>query len=148
LVDYVNKVVGPGYLKGGDISKLFSAPGCNLSVNVAPGPPEVVTFTSPAGTSAIKVHPIKDADVSNTIFATSRNYTYNNPLPAGAGSSPYGQKGFIVMHKGGDGIVFRQGQAIQGGWADCNTFQTNVGRVTGDTIGVCAGTDPANTLVW
>ncbi len=146
LVAYVNKVVGPGYLRGGDITKLFSAPSCNLTVSVAPGPPEVVTFTSPAGTASLKVHPVLDADVSNVIFCTSRNYTYNTALAAG--TVPYGQKGFIVMHKGGDGVVFKQGQAVVAGWADCNTFQSAVGRVTGDTIGVCAGTDPANTLVY
>ncbi len=146
LQDYANKLVSPGYLKGGDISKLFSAAGCNLTVSVAVGPPEVVTFTSPAGTAAVKVHAVKDADPSNTIFAASRNYVYNTAIVNG--SVPYGLKGFIGVHKGGDAAVFKSGQAQVAGWADCTTFQGAVGRITGDVIGVCGATDPANTLIF
>src|SRR4029078_5592464 len=57
LAKYVNTVVQPGYLKGGDIGKLCSAPSSNLVTTVALGPPEVVTFVS--GTSALKVHLLK-----------------------------------------------------------------------------------------
>src|SRR5258705_1279526 len=42
LEAYVNTVVKPGYLKGGDIGKLFSAPSANLTIGVVIGPPEVV----------------------------------------------------------------------------------------------------------
>src|SRR5262245_43233458 len=112
LQDYVNTVVKPGYLKGGDIGKLYSAPSCNLTINVIPGPPESVTFTG--GQASLKVHPLKDVDPSNTIFCTSRNYTYDTAL---LGTSvPYGTKGFVVMHKGGDGAVFKEGQATLAGW--------------------------------
>src|SRR6266540_1874613 len=70
LEAYVNTVVGPGYLKGGDIGKLFSAPSANLTLTVAAGPPESVAFTG--GTAALKVHQLLDVDTSNTIFCTSR----------------------------------------------------------------------------
>src|SRR5882757_9969769 len=33
LDDFANNVVQPGYLKGGDIQKLFNAPSCSLVVN-------------------------------------------------------------------------------------------------------------------
>jgi prepilin-type N-terminal cleavage/methylation domain-containing protein len=150
LEDYVNILVGKGYLRGGDISKLLSAPGCGLTLTVTPAgtnTPESVAFT--AGTkSAIKVHLIKDADTANTIFCTSRNYVYNTGIVTG--SVPYGQKGFITMHKGGDGAVFKVGQAtVGGGWGgDCNAFQSAVGARTGDAPGTCGGTDPAGTLTF
>ncbi len=151
LVDYVNKLVGKGYLKGGDVAKIFSAPCCNLTVTVAAGPPESVTFSSPAGTAALKVHPVKDADPANTIFCTSRNYIYDT-APIAAGAVPYGQKGFIVMHKGGDGAVFKAGQADTTAWGppatQNQTFESNVGFATGGTPGAPAPGDPTNTLIW
>jgi prepilin-type N-terminal cleavage/methylation domain-containing protein len=142
LQEYCNKLVGKGYLKGGDLTKILSAPSANCTVTITdPGPPEVIGL---AGTSALKVHPIKDADPSNTIFCTSRNYVYNTaPL---ATALPYAQKGFVVMHKGGDGAVFKQGQAVQGGWPDASTFQSQVGLRHGDTPGNPGQGDPPGTL--
>jgi len=149
LEAYVNILVGKGYLRGGDIAKLFSAPGCALSVVVTPATtsaPESVTLGP--GSAALKVHLLKDGDTSNTIFCTSRNYVYNTDVVAG--SIPYGQKGFVTMRKGGDGSVFKNGQAtVATGWAgNCTTFQSNVGARTGDAPGTCGGTDPAGTLIF
>jgi prepilin-type N-terminal cleavage/methylation domain-containing protein len=151
LQAYVNGVVGPGYLKGADVSKLFSAPSCNLTCTVAAGPPETVAFTSPAGTGALKVHPLRDTDPSNTIFCTSRNYVYDTDIVAAPAPVPYGTKGFIVMHKGGDGAVFKSGQATGaagGGWPDPQTFQNNVGLKTGDAPGAPTVGDPAAVMVF
>jgi prepilin-type N-terminal cleavage/methylation domain-containing protein len=145
LQDYVNALIAPGYLKGGDISKLLSAPSANLSLTVNPN--GTVAFAGTPAKSALKVHPLKDADSSNTIFATTLNYVYNSAIVNG--TVPYGQKGFVVMHKGGDGAVFKSGQAVNTGWADCNTFQSNVGLITGGTPGDCTGSgDPAGTLIY
>ena len=148
LQAYVNGVVGPGYLKGADVSKLFSAPSCNLTLNIVAGPPESVAFTSPAGTAALKVHPIRDTDPSNAIFCTSRNYVYDTAIVAAPQPVPYGTKGFIVMHKGGDGAVFKSGQADTTGWPDAQTFQSNVGLKTGDAPGTPTGGDPAAVMVF
>jgi prepilin-type N-terminal cleavage/methylation domain-containing protein len=146
LEHYANALIKPGYLRAGDIAKLMSAPSAALSVSITVGPPESVTFNA-GSKSAIKVHPLHDADASNTIFCTSRNYIYNKDIVDG--SVPYGLKGFIVMHKGGDGVVLRSGQAKVAGWGgDCNAFQSNVGRVTGDVSGTCATDDPAGTLIF
>jgi prepilin-type N-terminal cleavage/methylation domain-containing protein len=145
LQDYMNGIITPGYLKGGDVSKLLSAPSANLTLTVNGN--GTVTFGAAPAKSALKVHPVRDADPANTIFATTLNYAYNTAIANG--SVPYGQKGFVVMHKGGDGAVFKSGQAQVGGWADCNTFQSNVGLVTGGTPGDCSGTgDPAGTLSY
>src|SRR6478609_11509727 len=94
---YMDGVVGPGYLRGGDVAKLLSAPSAACTVTVAAGPPESVTL---AGTSALKVYKIKDVDPSNTIFAVTRNYIYNTPIVST--DVPYGLRGFMVIHKGGD----------------------------------------------
>ena len=147
LEEYVNTVVKPGYLKGGDIGKLFSAPSATLKITVAVGPPEVVTFVS--GPAALKVHGLKDVDPSNTIFCTSRNYIYDTAIVGGA--VPYGTKGFIVMHKGGDGAVFKEGQATLAGWGGAGNevkFQNAVGQKTGEAVGVVTVGDPAQTLIY
>src|SRR6266516_996589 len=54
LTQYSQGLVTPGYLKGGDIQKLFNAPSCNLVVTVTSGTPDTVSFS--AGTSALKVY--------------------------------------------------------------------------------------------
>jgi prepilin-type N-terminal cleavage/methylation domain-containing protein len=133
LQTYINNVITPGYLKGGDITKLFSAPSANLTLTVAAGPPDTVTFTG--GTSALKVYKVKDVDPANTLFIASRNYVYNTAI---VGTDvPYGLRGFTVIHKGGDAAVFKSGQAQMGYWGGCTQFQSAVGLMTGDTSGVC-----------
>ena len=133
LQTYINNVITPGYLKGGDITKLFSAPSANLTLTVAAGPPDTVTFTG--GTAAVKVFKIKDVDPSNTLFISTRNYVYNTAIVATA--VPYGLRGFSVIHKGGDAAVFKSGQAQAGYWGGCTQFQSSVGLMTGDTPGAC-----------
>lgn len=131
--DFVNNIITPGYLKGGDVIKLFSAPSANLQLTVAAGPPDTVTFTG--GTSAIKVYKIKDVDPSNTIFLVTRNYVYNTAI---VGTDvPYGLRGFSVVHKGGDAAVFKSGQALLSYWGNCTNFQASVGLMTGDAPGTC-----------
>ncbi len=142
LQAYMNGVVGPGYLKGGDVGKLLTAPSASCTVTVAPGPPESVTL---AGTSALKVYKIKDVDGSNTIFAATRNYVYNTPIVAT--DVPYGLRGFMVVHKGGDAAVYKSGQAVQGYWGTCDKFQSTVGQLTGDAQGVCSADDNSTALI-
>ena len=141
LEAYTQGVVGPGYLRGGDIQKLYSAPSANCTVTVAPGPPESVTL---AGISALKVYKIKDVDTSNTIFAVTRNYVYNTAI--NSTDVPYGLRGFIVVHKGGDAAVYKSGQAQQAYWGGCNQFQATVGQMTGLAVGTCTPGDGSNAL--
>ena len=139
---FMNKLVNKGYLQPGDVGKLLSAPSAPCTATTVAGPPPGVTL---AGTSALKIHPVTDSDPANTIFCTSLNYDYDTAIVAG--SVPYGQKGFIVMHKGGDGVVFKSGQATVAGWTGgANAFESNVGFAHGGTPGAPAPGDPANTL--
>jgi prepilin-type N-terminal cleavage/methylation domain-containing protein len=138
LTAYCDNVVTKGYLKVGDLSKLLNAPGA--SCTITPGTP--ITL---AGKSALKVWPIKDADPANTIFVTSRNYIYDTAL---LGTDvPYGTKGFIVMHKGGDGSVFTEGQATDANWPNKTAFQGTVGFKPGDNDGNPTPNDPGNVLI-
>ena len=52
---------------------------------------------------------------------TSLNYDYGKALAAD--DVPYGTKGFVVMHKGGDGSVFKEGQADIAGWPRAQYFK-------------------------
>ena len=133
LEGFLNSVVSPGYLRAGDIQKLMSAPSANLTLTVNGTPPESVGFTG--GTSALKVYQVKDVDTSNTIFAATHNYIYNTAI--NSTDVPYGIKGFVVLHKGGDAAVFKSGQAQAAYWGGCQPFQASVGSLPGDVSGTC-----------
>jgi prepilin-type N-terminal cleavage/methylation domain-containing protein len=141
---YINNVITPGYLKGGDIQKLFNAPSCNLTVSVGTGTPDTVTFTG--GKSGIKVYKIQDVDPANTIFLATRNYIYNTAV--NSTDVPYGTRGFTVIHKGGDAAVFKSGQAQQAYWGGCGQFQSAVGQLTGDIQGTCSANDNGKALIF
>lgn len=145
LKDYCAKLVQYDYLKGGDLSKLLSAPGAACTVNAsAPDESGKVTVTYTAGTPALKVYKVKDAHSSNTIFAVTKNYTYDTALdPAVA---PFGDKGFVVMHKGGDGTILRKSNATATTGSEA-AFQGLVGKRPGDADGaggVSAGDNSQN----
>jgi prepilin-type N-terminal cleavage/methylation domain-containing protein len=139
LVDYANVLLGKGYLKGGDVIKLFNASGASFTATVqtANG---VDTLTQPGGTAALKVWGVKDSDPATTVFCATHNYVYDTAL-AGNGV-PYGTKGFVTIRKGGDAAVFRVGQATINGWADGTTFQNSVGYKPGDVVGTPTVGDP------
>jgi prepilin-type N-terminal cleavage/methylation domain-containing protein len=143
LQAYLNAVLRAGYLRGADVGKVISAPGANPTVTVTVGTPDTVALGGviPA---AVKVHGCIDADPAHTIFAASHNYIYDTALLSP--SVPYGQKGFIVMHKGGDGAVFRAGQATAAGWPDAQAFESGVGFKTGGNLGAPAPGDPGVIL--
>src|SRR5438874_598715 len=95
---YVTRLVNQNYLKVGDVQKLLSGPGASAQVTSSTaGTPPVTTITV-AGTAAFKIYPVADADASNVIFATSRNYSYNSvltPTAGGVANNPFGDKGFV-----------------------------------------------------
>src|SRR4029077_11668037 len=140
FLTYCNQLIGKSYLKGADVSKLCSAPGAGLTGTVTPATsaqPEILSNLG--GRSALKFYMDKDADPANTIFGVTHNYTYNTALPGGI--TPYGTKGFIVVRKGGDAIVLKEGQAQAAGWPGNIQFQNGVGMMPGDTVNT-VGTEP------
>jgi prepilin-type N-terminal cleavage/methylation domain-containing protein len=148
---YLNVLLQNGYLKAGDIARLMNAPGGNYVADIdwTASPPVLNSIGT--GDAGIKVYTVGDADSINCIFAASHNYIYNTALvppdsATGAGI-PYGQKGFIVVKKGGDAAVFRAGQALATNWPDNQTFQIQVGMMPGDQEGGALGTEAAGTNV-
>jgi prepilin-type N-terminal cleavage/methylation domain-containing protein len=144
---YMTRLVQQNYLKPGDVQKLLSGPGASAAVTTGGNPPnQTVTIT---GTAALKVYPVADADASNVIFATSRNYTYNSALTPTAGNppgpnNPFGDKGFIVQRKGGDASILRPNNAVDNG--NIPQFEAQVGKKPGEAQGTASQGDPANTL--
>jgi hypothetical protein len=85
-------------------------------------------------------------DPANTIFLATRNYIYNTAVAST--DVPYGQRGFTVIHKGGDAAVFKSGQAQQAYWGGCTQFQSAVGQLTGDASGTCTSGDGGTALIF
>jgi prepilin-type N-terminal cleavage/methylation domain-containing protein len=152
LNDYCNLfLLAKGYLKAGDFLKLLNAPSCSFVATVTPGTPDTIAFAT--GTAALKVYPLTDAAPSNAIFCVTHNYDYDTALgPTSASQIPYGTNGFIVVQKGGNAAVFKEGQATAAGWgADATIFQTQVGIKciqdgTCEPTGAPVAGDPADTL--
>lgn len=143
LAQYCEKLVQNDYLKPGDLQKLLNAPGTSCAVTSATaGTPPVTTITL-AGAAALKVFKVKDNDSSNTIFAETANYTYNDKMDAT--KSPFGDKGFVVQRKGGDASILRKNnvKATTGSEA---TFQSTTGKQTGDADGTVTTEAAANIL--
>lgn len=140
LEGYCTRLVQNDYLKPGDMQKILNAPGAVCTVN-ATGDPATVTLT---GTSALKVYLVKDVDASNTVFAVTSNYTYNTPLNATA--APYGDKGFVVMRKGGDAGIYRKNQAAAANYGAPAKFQAAIGKLSGDPDNTPATGDNGKAL--
>ena len=109
LGDYVNLLVCNGYLNPGDL-KIFSAPGCKAYKGaLSSGSNGVLVPAFTDEDSALKVYLVKESDSSNTVFLASKNYTYNTPLNH-PNVQPYGDKGIVVLRKGGDASILKKQQ--------------------------------------
>ena len=128
---FCEKLVQNDYLKAGDLQKILTAPGANCTVTASAASPPAVTLS---GTSALKVHKVRETDPANTVFAVSSNYVYNATPTATA--APYADKGFVVIRKGGDASTFRKNQATVANYGgDARRFQSTVGKLTQDADG-------------
>lgn len=142
---YCSRLVTNGYLQTGDLQKIFSAPGavCTATSTTAGTPP--VTTVTLAGTSALKVYPVKEVDSANTVFAVTSNYTYATALNASA--APYGDKGFVVQRKGGDAALLKTNNATVAS-GQGSAFQSVVGKKPGDSDGNPTQGDPTGVLKY
>jgi prepilin-type N-terminal cleavage/methylation domain-containing protein len=145
LSEYSSKLVTNQYLKTGDLAKLLSGPGAIVGATSTTDANGVTTVTL-TGKPGLKVYLIHDGDSANTIFAASANYTYNTALPAA--TSPFGDKGFVVMRKGGDALSLRQNNALAANYANPAAFQSAVGKLTGDADGVIGTEGAASFLAF
>ncbi len=144
LTEYCTRLVTNDYLKVGDIPKLLSAPGaiCTATSSTTSSG----TTVTLSGTSGLKVYPVTDNDASNTIFAVTSNYTYDTAFTASP-PSPYGDKGFVVVRKGGDASVLRKNNAAAGtGTSAISTFEATVGKKPNEAPGTVTAGDPTGVL--
>lgn len=96
-------IVGGNYLTASDFAKLLSAPAVAV--------PVPATNAAPTK-SAIIAYKVAENSEGNTVFLTSANFTNTAtwgtaPL---ATAKPYGNKGFIVFRKAGDGAILQSRQ--------------------------------------
>ncbi len=100
---WATNIVGGSYMSTNDFKKMISAPGVMPSADNPASP----------GKSAIVVYKVGENSESGMVFLTSANFT--NTTSGGtapvATAKPYGNKGFIVYRKGGDGTVLQARQA-------------------------------------
>lgn len=110
----------PGYMKTNDMAKVLSAPGvtvpqtANLS-ELKPG--------GGASGRAVVLYLVSETNNNAAVLFSSANFTntISGGEPLNSSSLPYGDKGFVVFRKGGDGAIL---QARQIG----NTFTNVIGE--------------------
>jgi len=141
LKDYVEKLVQNDYLKASDLPKILSAPGATCTATGSSSTPVTVTLS---GTSGLKVYPVTSADASNVIFTVTSNYTYDTAF-TGTPPNPYGDKGFVVIRKGGDASVLRKNNAAATSGQEA-AFESSVGKKPGEAQGTVTPGDPTGVL--
>jgi prepilin-type N-terminal cleavage/methylation domain-containing protein len=116
--DFVTRLVDNDYLKPGDL-KVFAAPGIT---------PWNGSYTKPADANskgafapqfdgstncAFKIYKVTEKDPGNAIFLATKNFSYssNASTAINTTTNPFGDKGFVVFHKGGDGTFYKRQQA-------------------------------------
>jgi len=103
--DYVESLVNNDYLKEGDL-KVFATSGVTPSTKLSTF---TVTANSAASNCGFKIFLVTEQNAGNAIFITTANFAeFSTDLVATA--IPFGDKGFVVFRKGGDGSVYRKKQ--------------------------------------
>ena len=144
LSAYSSKLVTNQYLKVGDLAKLLSGPGAIVGATGAVDPTTGITTVTLTGTPGLKVYELHDGDSANTIFAVSNNFTYNTALSPTV--SPFGDKGFVVIRKGGDCLSLRKNNALASNYPNPSAYQSAVGKLSGDVDGTL-GTESASLVL-
>ena len=93
---YIERLIGGGYLKRSDMAKVLQEPGVI--------PWDINRPLDADRNCPFKIYRVKESDGPTTLFCASRNFTYNEGLDEK--KTPYGDKGFVLFRKGGDGAVF------------------------------------------
>lgn len=120
--DFFQALVANNYLTANDVKKLIAAPGLKS-----------LTVTSPtnvtgidASTCAFKFFELKENSTSDSAFLVTQNWSGGGGTGTlNAAASPYGNKGFVVFRKGGEGGVYTRP-------SDAGN-SNNFGPVYGDT---------------
>jgi prepilin-type N-terminal cleavage/methylation domain-containing protein len=109
-------IVTNGYMTVADFAKMCSAPPITANTNT-------IVSGSAAGVSrAIVGYQVSETNDSAVVLFSSSNFTNKAaPVAPVASGKPFGNKGFVVFRKGGDGGILQVNQAtntnIVGGFA-------------------------------
>jgi len=93
---FVDRLIDYDYVKAVDMVKVMQAPGVT--------PWNTTQKFNGDRNSPFKIYKIKDVDGAANLFCATKNLKYNDTLDVD--KTPYGDKGFVVFRKGGDGAVF------------------------------------------
>ncbi len=104
---WATNVVG-GYMSTNDFMKMLAAPGITPPVNTTPAG---LTPGTKSG-RAIILYGVSETNDSSYVLFSTANFTNNasGGTRPPAGALPYGDKGFVVFRKGGDGMVLQARQ--------------------------------------
>lgn len=101
---WATNLMGGNYLTPNDLAKLLSAPG------VIVAPPSSVS--SAPTKSALVIYQVTENSDGATVFLSTANFTNSasgGTAPA-ATAKPYGNKGYVVFRKAGDGAILQPRQ--------------------------------------
>lgn len=87
---WTNLLVSSSYLTEKDLAKLLKSPESNKSTNV------------------VTVYAVGDFDPAETVLFATKNWL--GPHAANLGNSPFRTPGFVIFHKGGDGMILQPRQ--------------------------------------
>jgi Tfp pilus assembly major pilin PilA len=97
--NWAAQIVKGGYLTTNDLCKLLSARGVIVPAGKIP----------PMNETAVRVYAVTKNSPYDAVFLTSANFT-NTPTGGEAlnpSAKPFGNKGFVVFKKGGDGAILQ-----------------------------------------
>ena len=117
FANWANALVDGAYLKTNDFAKLVSAAG-----KVAP-PGNIPT----AAQSALIAYQVQESSEGSTVFLSTANFDFSTGTGTAlnATNKPYGDKGFVIFHKAGDGAVFLPKQATNSALIGTNANKLN-----------------------
>ena len=95
---FCQNLVDGKYLTEADLRKIVTAPGVQIPAG-----------TFPPSKSGLQVFAVKENDPGDAIFVSTFNWTGFQELSADA--VPFGDKGFVIFRKAGDGNVYQSRQA-------------------------------------
>lgn len=98
-VDYVKLLVANNAFKAADL-RVFAANGIRAATDT-----NNISFSN----LAFIIYNVADTDESNTVFLTTKNLEYRETAGGlDSTAKPFGNKGFVIMRKGGDGTFYTQ----------------------------------------
>jgi prepilin-type N-terminal cleavage/methylation domain-containing protein len=103
--EWANIVTGGGYMTLADFAKMCSAPPITATTNKA--------VSGVAGTDrAVLGYQASETNDSAVVIFSSSNFTNDSkPVAPVDSGKPFGNKGFVVFRKGGDGLILKVNQA-------------------------------------